>query len=197
MNPELVDAGRQVDSLSAVFSRFRGNRRPENLQPGIENCRVNLKAMKLCLRPIGHLHFTQHIAVVPPQLSDALKERTVVDAAFAESPVIILAGDLLGASSLHLRERLLPGSRGDAAVVRLKTDLAGRMQHPRFIGVHRAARATVDVKGCRSVRARGEDHLNRVGSALGQEKRLAKFDILQRNGCAPKTSTAAARAIST
>src|ERR1017187_7501947 len=84
VNPELVDAGRQVDSVSAVFSRFRGNRSPENLQPGIENCRVNLKAIKLCLRPIGHLHFTQHISVVPPQLGDALKERTVVDAAFAE-----------------------------------------------------------------------------------------------------------------
>ena len=91
---------------------------------------MNLKAIKLCLRSIGHLDFTQHIAVVPPQLGDALKERTVVDAAFAESPVIILAGDLLCASSSHLRERLLPGSRWDDAVVLLKTDLAGRMQHP-------------------------------------------------------------------
>jgi hypothetical protein len=81
-------------------------------------------------RPIGHVDFTQHISVVPPQLSDALKERTIIDAAFAEFPVIILAGDLFGASSLHLRERLLSGSRGYGAVVRLKTDLAGRMQHP-------------------------------------------------------------------
>src|SRR5579859_1333284 len=107
--------------------------------------------MKLCLRPIGHVDFTQHIAVVPPQLSDALKEGTVMDAAFAEFPVIILAGNLFGASSLHFRERLLPGSRGYGAVVRLKTDLAGRMQHPRFFGVHRPTRATVDAKGCRSV----------------------------------------------
>ncbi len=53
-----------------------------------------------------------------------------MDAAFAESPVIILAGDLLCASSSHLRERLLPGIRRDDAVVLLKTDLAGRMQRP-------------------------------------------------------------------
>ena len=31
VNPELVDAGRHVDSWSAVFSRFRCNRSPENL----------------------------------------------------------------------------------------------------------------------------------------------------------------------
>jgi hypothetical protein len=31
VNPELVDAGRQVNPLSAVFSRFRCNRSSENL----------------------------------------------------------------------------------------------------------------------------------------------------------------------
>src|ERR1035437_9754784 len=95
VNPELVDAGWQVDSLSPVFSRFPCNRSPENLEPGIENCRMNLKAVQPFLRPIRYLHFPQHLSVVPPQLGDTLQERTIVDAAFAESPVIILAGDIL------------------------------------------------------------------------------------------------------
>src|ERR1019366_151053 len=97
VDPELVDAGRQVDSPSVIPSRIRGNRGPENLQPGIENGRGNLRAMNVCLRLIGHLHFTQHLSVVPPQPGDAPKERPIVDATFAESLVKILARDILGA----------------------------------------------------------------------------------------------------
>ena len=37
------------------------------------------------------------------------------------------------------------------------------------------------MKGCRSIRTLSEDRLKRVCFALGQEKCLAKFDILQRD----------------
>ena len=47
VNPEPVDAGREIESLSVVFGRFPCNRSPENLQPTIENCRVNLKTVKV------------------------------------------------------------------------------------------------------------------------------------------------------
>src|SRR5579863_5310513 len=43
-----------------------------------------------------------------------------------------------------------------------------------------ASRAAIDLEGCRSIRALREDYLNRVRAALGQEERLAKFDLRQR-----------------
>ena len=49
-------------------------------------------------------------------------------------------------------------------------------EFPEVIG---ASPATVDVKGRRFILAVKEDHLNRAGCLVGEEKRLAKFDILQ------------------
>src|SRR5208337_2567052 len=129
VHPELVDAGRQVNSLSAAFSRSGRNRSPENLQPRIKHYRVNLPASKARLRPIGRLHLSQHLSVASPQLGDALKERTVVDATFLESRVIILARDRFHAARSDFRKRLRPVIRGDAADVLSNTDLAGGMQH--------------------------------------------------------------------
>src|SRR6185369_3842715 len=104
VNLEVVDTCRQVDSLPVVFSRRRCNRRSQNLKSGIENCRVKLEAIAACPRSIRNPDFAQHISVVPAQLGDALIERTVVDAAFAELPVVIRAGDRLRASRAQLRE---------------------------------------------------------------------------------------------
>src|SRR5580658_7110460 len=128
VHPELVDAGRQVNSLSAAFSHSGRNRSAENLQPGIEHCRVNVPASKVRLRPIGGLHLSQHLSVAPPQLGDALKERTVVDTAFLKPRVIILPGDRLRAARAYFGKRLLPGIRSAAVGVLSNTDLPDGMQ---------------------------------------------------------------------
>ena len=90
---------------------------------------MELIGSKLLAWSISSLHFTQHISVVSPQLCDALEKRTVVDTAFAESLIIVLARDPFQTLTLYLRKHLRPYKRGDAAVL-LKTDPPCRMQRP-------------------------------------------------------------------
>jgi hypothetical protein len=132
---------------------------------------------KLCIRPLSSLDFTQHLSVVSPQLCDALEKRTVVDAAFTESLIIVLARDSLQALSLDLRKHLRPYKRGDAAVL-LRTNLPYRMQRPCFTGLRDASRATVNVKRRFPVSARRKDDLQRGGFTIGHEKRPMKFNSL-------------------
>src|ERR1700682_1946627 len=115
MEPDLIYVRRHVGVFFAVFGRINRNSGSRNLQAGIQARRVNLIGTKFSFRPLGNSHFTQHVSVVPPQLSNALEKRTVVDTAFTQSRIIILSRDLFRASSPYFRERLLP-CRKDAAV---------------------------------------------------------------------------------
>ena len=66
MDPELLNAGREMDFQLIAFRQLRCDRRTEDLQPGIENRRMNLKPRKFRIRPIRHPQVTQQISVVPP-----------------------------------------------------------------------------------------------------------------------------------
>ena len=187
---------RHVDALFAVFRRLSGYTRSESLEAGIQDRRVDLIGVELSIRAIGNLHFTQHFSVAPPQLSNAPEKGAIVDTAFAKSRIIVLSGDLF-LSIEPGSPQALPVRRRRNATVLLRTDLSGRMQCPRSTLLLRSPRATVDMNGCRCVRIGREDHLNRLGPAVGQEQRPAKFDILQTKDCDAKASAAAANAIST
>src|SRR5579872_1621915 len=98
VNPELIDMSRYVDSLFTGFHRSAGYSRSESLQTSIKNRRMTLIGVEPSRRTIGHPHFTQHIFVVSPQLRDALEKCAILNAALAQSRVIIPTGDFLRAA---------------------------------------------------------------------------------------------------
>src|ERR1700732_5114134 len=117
MDPDLTYVRRHKDVLFTVSCRFSRNRRSRDLQAGIQDCRMNPIGAEFCFRPLGNPQFAEYLSVVPPQLSNAPQQRTIVYPAFAGSRIIVLPGNLSRASSLNLRERLPPCRKG--AVVAL------------------------------------------------------------------------------
>lgn len=91
MDPDLIYMRRHEDVLFAVSRRFSLNSGSRDLQAGIQASRMNLIGTKFRFRLLENSHFTQHISVVPPQLSNALEKRTVMDTAFTQSRIIILS----------------------------------------------------------------------------------------------------------
>src|ERR1700694_2168101 len=108
VDPDLVHVRRHIDAPVTIQGGFIGYCGTHNLYARIQNCQVNRMTIELGGRAIDYTHLTQHLQVVAPQLCNALEEGTVVNTVFAESQIVIWAGDLLRAPGLDfLDHRLL------------------------------------------------------------------------------------------
>src|SRR5271169_6911739 len=115
VDSDLIYVRRHEDVLFTITRCLGRDSGSGNLQAGIQDRWMNPIGTAFTFRHLRNTYFTEHISVVPPQLSNALKEGAVLDTVFAQSRVIVLSRHLFQTSSLDLRERL-PPCRKDATV---------------------------------------------------------------------------------